>query len=564
MDPLLRWRFPVNTRLLGTPYTQHHDDGPYDAVVIGSGIGGLGAAAALAKAGGLRVLVLERHHTAGGLTHAFHRPGFEWDVGLHYIGQVNGAGAAAGLFDYVTDGGVDWNAMPDAYDRVTIGDRRFDYVSGEARLRDALAGAFPQQRRAIDGYFRALSHCLRAMPFYYMEKALPPVVGRPLGRALRAPFVRYAAQTTGEVLARLGANQDLRAVLTAQWGNYGLPPGRSSFGIHAIVAGHYVDGAAYPIGGASRLARALLPVIAREGGAVLVGADVNRVVLCGARAIGVRLTDGREFRAPIVISDAGLVRTFTELLPERTPAVAALLDRVAAIEPSHAHLGLYVGVSSEKLAAPLPASNLWIHPTNDFDRNWAAFAADLEAPFPVLFISFPSAKDPSFEARYPGHQTIEVVVPVPYEPFAAWGRSSWKRRDRDYTALKERLQERLLAALERQVPGIGRAILVSELSTPLTTRHFVNAAHGEMYGLAHTPARFASRDLKPVTPVQGLYLTGQDVSTCGVAGALAGAVACASAVLRRNLFLTMSTAHARARIRAADPAVVSDALRRAG
>ena len=49
----------------------------------------------------------------------------------------------------------------------------------------------------------------------------------------------------------MGASTRLKAVLTAQWGNYGLPPGSSSFGIHAIVAAHYFDGAAYPVGGAA-------------------------------------------------------------------------------------------------------------------------------------------------------------------------------------------------------------------------------------------------------------------------------------------------------------------------
>ena len=69
-------------------YKQLTLDPSWDAIVIGSGIGGLTAAALLSKHGGKRVLVLERHYTAGGYTHGFHRPGYEWDVGVHYIGDV--------------------------------------------------------------------------------------------------------------------------------------------------------------------------------------------------------------------------------------------------------------------------------------------------------------------------------------------------------------------------------------------------------------------------------------------------------------------------------------------
>jgi all-trans-retinol 13,14-reductase len=95
----------------------------------------------------------------------------------------------------------------------------------------------------------------------------------------------------------------------------------------------------------------------------------------------------------------------------------------------------------------------------------------------------------------------------------------------------------MLAALYRYVPAAAGAVATFELSTPLSTRHFVNATYGETYGLAHSPARFASRDLHPATPIPHLFVTGQDVGTCGVMGALSGAVA-ASAILGRNLFAT--------------------------
>ncbi len=103
----------------------------WDAIVIGSGIGGLTAAALLSVHGGKRVLVLERHYVAGGFTHSFHRPGYEWDVGLHYIGQVQDEQSAVRrAFDHITDGAVRWSAMPEVYDRAVIDGRIFDFDCG--------------------------------------------------------------------------------------------------------------------------------------------------------------------------------------------------------------------------------------------------------------------------------------------------------------------------------------------------------------------------------------------------------------------------------------------------
>jgi all-trans-retinol 13,14-reductase len=109
-----------------------------------------------------------------------------------------------------------------------------------------LCGHFRTISVAIDGYFKAISRCLRGLPLVYAEKVLPALVAAPLGSSLRAPFMRFARHTTAEVLDDLGVRRELRAVLTAQWGDYGLPPGESSFGVHAIVAAHYFDGGAYP------------------------------------------------------------------------------------------------------------------------------------------------------------------------------------------------------------------------------------------------------------------------------------------------------------------------------
>jgi hypothetical protein len=96
----------------------------WDAIIIGSGIGGLSTAALLSIYGGQRVLVLERHYVPGGYTHVFDRHGYEWDVGLHYIGELQSEESVLRrTFDKITDGQLEWAAMPDVYDRAVIGNQ---------------------------------------------------------------------------------------------------------------------------------------------------------------------------------------------------------------------------------------------------------------------------------------------------------------------------------------------------------------------------------------------------------------------------------------------------------
>jgi all-trans-retinol 13,14-reductase len=241
-----------------------------------------------------------------------------------------------------------------------------------------------------------------------------------------------------------------------------------------------------------------------------------------------------------VLSDAGAVNTFERLLPADLPQLDGLRTQLRGVASSTAHLSLYVGLSKSAADLGLKGTNLWVYPSLDHDANVERFARDLDAPFPCVYISFPSAKDPDFQRRHPGKSTIEVITMAPYAAFAAWNQTRWKRRGEDYDALKQRLAERLRDELLRQVPSAAGPIDTMELSTPLTTSHFMNYGHGEIYGLSATPERFAIRGLGARTPIRGLYLTGQDVATLGVGGALFGGIVAASAALGKNLVSAVS------------------------
>ncbi|HKN08249.1 MAG TPA: NAD(P)/FAD-dependent oxidoreductase [Pseudomonadota bacterium] len=518
-------------------YKQHPLDDRWDAIVIGSGIGGLTTAALLSKHASKKVLVLERHYTAGGYTHSFNRPGYSWDVGVHYIGDLQDpASPLRAAFDNLTNGQLEWAPMPDVYDRFVMGGRIFDFPTGLERLRACLKDYFPSEAAAIDGYLAAVQSAQKASALYFAEKAIPRAAARLAGRFMRAPFLRWAAQSTLDVLHRFTRNQELIAVLTAQWGDYGLPPAQSSFGIHAIVASHYFNGASYPVGGAARIAERIAPLIERNGGKIAVSAEVEEIIVQNGKATGVKMADGREFDADVIISDAGAHNTFARLVRQPQP----ILRDLERVPGSLAHLSLYVGVKQTARDLGLDGTNLWIYPPSDnnaldHDTNVARFINDPSAPFPVVYISFPSAKDPDFERKHPGRATLEAVVFVPYQWFARWEDSRWKHRAAEYDVFKQTLAERLQRELERAVPAVAGQIDHAELSTPLTTRHFMNYPRGEAYGLAATPARFRLRSLTPHTTVRNLYLTGQDVASLGVAGALFGGAIAASAILGRNL-----------------------------
>jgi all-trans-retinol 13,14-reductase len=524
-----------------TSYKQAQLSDTWDAIVIGSGIGGLTAAAMLSVHGGKRVLVLERHYVAGGFTHSFHRPGFDWDVGLHYIGQVQDPRSPVHkAFDHITGGRVEWAAMPDVYDRIVIEGRTFHLAAGEEHLREGLKQHFPRESRSIDKYLRAVRAVNRVRNLYYAEKVMPAPAAAFAGSLLRAPYLHWARRTTLEVLQGITSNRELIGVLTAQWGDYGLPPSQSSFAIHATIVEHYLAGASYPVGGASIIAAAILPQIERAGGVVVTSAEVAEVLCSKDRAVGVRMADGREFRAAMVLSDAGATNTFSRLLPTDMPAVDRLRAELRALPPSTAHLSLYVGLNATAEALGLTGTNLWIYPGYDHDENVRRFAADPTAPFPAVYISFPSAKDPDFTRRHPGKSTIEVITMLPYDAFARWGKQRWKHRGPEYEQLKQQFTARFLEELERQVPQAAGHIDQAELSTPVTTRHFMNYEKGEIYGIAATPARYALRTLGARTPIRNLYLTGQDVASLGVVGALYGGVIGASVALGKNLMSAVS------------------------
>lgn len=517
----------------------------WDAIIIGSGIGGLAAAAALAKTG-CKVLVLERHYTLGGLTQTFSREGFTWATGVHYIGGV-GPGASktnafGRLLSWLSDDALAFAPIGSPYDIVRFPDAfSFAFEAPEAALVARLKATFPDEADALDAYFVAVHAAQKAMLAYFAMGAMPRPLAAIYGVFQKRKVARWVNTTTAALIARTIRDPSLAALLAARWGDHGIPPSRAPFPLHALVLGSYLEGAYYPVGGPARFAEALAASIRKAGGELRTSTEVARILVERGRATGVVLADGNELRVRAVISDMGAHNTVERLPAEadRIHAdVATWRNAIAAIKPAASYIALYLGFEGDIRALGASAANVWIYETWDVER--AIWMNPVEEDAPGLFVSFASLKDAAHDPGSQQRHTAEVVAFADWNVFAPWHGTDPKHRPEDYLALKDWTERRLVTQFQRHFPALAPLIRYHELSTPLSQAHFVAAHEGAMYGLEMSRERLRSARLRCSTPLPGLYLAGQDAAGPGVQGAFMGGFMAAASIEPR-LFARMSS-----------------------
>jgi prolycopene isomerase len=487
----------------------------YDVVVIGAGMGGLTAAALLARAG-RSVLVVERHDRVGGYAHSFRRGPYLFDSAVHLVGgcepvPYEGGGVLHQVLEALeVRDRVEFERIDPCFEAVFPG-QRFAAPGDLDELERRLADAFPTERKGLRDF---LQECLnvRIETQRASELAGPYEVMRRPGRF--PTLLRYRRATLAQALDAHVGSRELRAGLSAPWPYLGLPPSRVSFLYFATMLMSYVaDRSYYCRGSFQRLADALAGAISDRGGEVLLRSGVRRIRIDAGRARGITLENGQRIDAPVVLSNADASQTILELSPEHA-FPARYVRRLRRMRPSLSALVAYGATDLPLDRLPIRHETFY-YPSLDAD---ACYASSLTGRPDWFSMTVPTLADPSLAPE--GQHLFVLTTLVPYEVPGGW-------RDE-----KERAGQRLIDLAEAQVPGLREALRFSEFASPRTMERYTRNSEGAIYGFELSPSQVGPGRLGSRTPVSGLHLTGHWTQPGGgVYGVVSSGIQAARAVL---------------------------------
>jgi phytoene dehydrogenase-like protein len=521
----------------------------YDIVVVGSGLGGLSAAALLAVYGNT-VLVCEAHTIPGGCAHSFERAGYTFDSGpslwsgcakpsTNPIRQV--LDAIGESPEWVGYGG--WMMYTE--------EGAFEAKSGDmAAWRDTLAHR-GNGAETVEQWDRLIAFI---EPLQRAVLAIPPLALRADAGALltAGPYLGAMADPRIGLRANL-LDGPFSAVMEAarvddpflvHWFDFlafafsGLPAnGTVAAAMVYMLADLHRDGAQmdYPLGGSGAVVDALVRGLERYGGKLRLRSRVDEVLVdeSGSRCTGVRLASGEVVRArKAVVSNAPVWQTASLLPPAvrqrvRADAVPADFALNPETPPTPSFMHLHLGIRAEGLSEQALAS---IH--HIVIPEWSK----LTAPQSAAFVSIPSLLDPSLAPD--GRHVIHAYLPAT-EPYDVW--EHVERGTAQYDALKAERAAPLYAAIERIVPDLRERIELEMVGSPLTHERFLRRHRGT-YG-PELPAGQASFP-GARTALDGLLCCGDStwpgIGVPAVAGSgIAAAHAVAGVGVQRELLRRM-------------------------
>lgn len=455
----------------------------YDVIVIGAGMGGLTAAALLAKEG-RKVLVLDQENRPGGFCRTLENGPYSYDKAVHLImgcsktsplgiGIIDNLLRHLGVRDKCEFQRVDpfFTAHFPGY-KLQLPGRRESYLQ-------TLVQQFPSEAK---GLARLVDLCTQIYKESMEFPVLPGIMDWILTIKRQPSLLRYANSSLSTVLDAHLSDPRLKAVCSALWPYVGSPPSRASFLTWAgMMASYLEEGAFYCLGGFQRLADAVATSLVENGGELALNCRVKGILINERKVDGVELEDGRSVKSPIVISNIDVLQTLSELIPA-SARPHRYLRKIGKMTLTPFAAKMYLGTD-------LDVSSLGVTHENALYTSW-----DLEETsrdkisdgLPAPFVTVPTLTDKSLA---PPDKHIVILTTFV-------GPAAISNTDCNPDSAIFRM---ILEKGEMVLPGLGDHI----------TDHGGCAILGPVYGWEATPRQSGAFRPGHITPIPGLYLCGQ-------------------------------------------------------
>jgi len=470
-----------------------------DAIIIGSGIGGLVTASQLAVKGA-KVLVLEKYIIPGGSGGSFKRKGYTFDVGASMIFGFGEKGYTNLLTRALKDVNEHCETIPDPVQleyhlpnnfSISV-DREYE------RFIEKLTKRFPHEKEGIKKFYgtcKKVFNCLDSMPLLSIED--PSYLFKVF---MKAPLsclglARWLPVNAGDVARKFIKDQELLKFIDIECFCWSVMPAIKTPMINAgmVFTDRHSGGINYPKGGVGKIAEKLVSGIERLGGNIRYKANVTEILLENEKSIGVKLSNGEEIYSDIVVSNSTRWDTFG-----LNDSVKGLInsDHVPNSEykwsekykPSPSFVSLHLGVSKQIIEDSFNCHHIIVH---DWD--------ELENEKGVIFISIPTLLDSSLAPD--GKHIIHAFTPSSI--------SEWENLSRDqYLIKKQKYYSFLIGKISNIIPNLDENIEHKEIGTPRTHKKFLGRFEGS-YGpipnkklLGLLPMPFNS------TGIENLYCVG--------------------------------------------------------
>ena len=488
-----------------------------DAIVIGAGLGGLGAAGYLARAGH-NVVVLEHHAVPGGYAHEFKRRGFRFEVALH---ALDGAGRGGWLEPMLDELGVldrvEFTEI-DPFYTACFPDFEITAAADLSAYIGELKTLFPAESAGIDSLFAAIAR-VAADTFRYGEDR--KAGGRPnLAEMMeRYPDMTQAFSQDWQTFMRMHiADERLHAVVSTLWGYFGLPPSKVSAGLFSLALNSYhTTGAWYPRGGSQAMSRAIVEGIVLRGGSVHFRHRVTRIEIEDGRAVAVETDRGLRVEGNVVVSNACPTATVTMVGEEYFDE--SFLESTKRDVPALSNLVVYLGVHRDLAAEGWDYHEFFLGEGYDLDADYAAMIAGDFSRTGMVIANYTDA-DPGCAPE--GHSVLVMMSLAPWDYRDVWGTGgdlNGYSENPEYLRIKDEAADRLIRRAERLIPGLRDSIVVKEVATPLTNVRYGLSPEGSIYGRQQTVENLLNRR-SPKTPIPNLLLAGAWVGGGGMSTAL--------------------------------------------